>query len=532
MKAILIIFLVFVLTPTQAQKVQQTQQVKPIDASAVFAETIVPERLKRHLMIIASDAMEGRETGQSGLIKAAKYIEGRLANYHIEPFGQRDTSGKAQYQQPFAYHKEKWSEKTIKIGEHFLKDKDYYADIKTNANLPLLNVNKILFLGYGIEDSPYNDYAGNDVKGKTIIIFEGEPKRKNGQYVVSKTDSPSKWSTNESLKYEAAFRHGAALVFVIKKDLVSIRPRISSSWQMGAGLNPKAKFANNIQITEGAAQLILGRKYKKLQKYRRKIQKKGKPKSFVAKTKMKVELSVNRKALKGANILAVIEGSDPILKDQYVFISAHYDHLGTRGDDIYNGADDNGSGSSTLLELANAFAQAKKAKMGPKRSVVFMWMAGEEKGLLGSAYYVEYPLVPLKNTVADINIDMIGRVDETHKGHPEYVYVIGADRLSTDLDKIVKEANGQVQLDLDYRYNEDSDPNRFYYRSDHYNFAKNNIPSVFFFNGTHADYHRPSDTVDKINFDKMSKIAKLTFYTAWEIANRAERLKVDVTGRN
>ena len=529
MKAILFVLMMFLSFYAQAQTVGKPQ---PVNASAVFAETIIPERLKRHLMVIASDAMEGRETGKPGLIKAAKYITGRLASYHLSPFGVKDDAGKTQYEQPFSYHKEQWGEKTIKVRDVFLTEKDYYADIKTNANLPLWDINQVLFLGYGIEDNAYNDYAGIDVKGKTIIILEGEPKRKDNNFVISNSTTPSKWTENEQLKYEVAYQHGAKLVFVIKSSLPGIRPRSNRRWQLGEGVKPANKLCNNIQISEKAAQLILGKKYKKLKKYRRKIQKKGKPKHFKAKTRIKATLNVKRDYLYGANLLAIIEGSDPKLKDEYVFISAHYDHLGMRGEDIYNGADDNGSGTSTLIELANAFAQAKKAKMGPKRSIVFMWMAGEEKGLLGSEHYVASPIVPLKNTVADINIDMIGRVDDAHKGHPDYIYVIGADRLSTDLDKIVKEANTSLKLDLDYKYNADDDPNRFYYRSDHYNFAKNNIPSVFFFNGTHDDYHRPSDTVDKINFEKMTKIAKLTFFTAWEIANRPERLKVDVTGRN
>jgi len=530
MKAIIFVLSIFFSLYAQAQSSQKIAI--PIDGSAVFAETIVPERLKRHLMVIASDAMEGRETGKPGLIKAAKYITGRLANYNLSPFGAKDDRGETQYEQPFSYHKERWGERTIKVKDVFLKNKDYYSDISLNTDLPLLDIDNIMFLGYGIEDEQYNDYSGVDTKGKVIIILDGEPRKKNNQFVISNSSKPSKWSKNEQLKYEVAYQHGAQLVFVIKNMLPKIESEPNRQWQLGEGVKPEEKLCNNVQITEDAAKLLLGKKYKKLQKYQRKIQKKGNPKHFKAKTNLSVVLNVEREYLYGSNILTIIEGSDPKLKDEYIFISAHYDHLGKRGTDIYNGADDNGSGTSALIEIAHAFAQAKKAKMGPKRSIVFMWMAGEEKGLLGSAHYVESPLVPLKSTVADINIDMIGRVDDEHKGNPDYVYIIGADRLSSDLDKIVKHANSFTKLDLDYKYNADDDPNRFYYRSDHYNFAKNNIPSVFFFNGTHADYHRPSDTVDKINFEKMTKIAKLTFYTTWEIANRSERLKVDVTGRN
>lgn len=529
MKFLLFVLSLFASVSIQAQATA-TQPNKGA-SSQVFAETIIPERLRRHLMIISSDGMEGRETGTDGLKKAAKYIKERLVNYNLPPFGKKDGDGQIQYEQPLAYHKEYWGQRTIRVGDHYLTEKDYSADVTTNSPLESFDFEKVLFLGYGMDDPKYSDYAGVETKGKVIMVLDGEPRKKGKNYVVSGSSETSEWSHNDLLKYAAAYRHGVKLVIVIKDKLVEYK-QPGKSWELGEGLKPEEQLANNFQITREAAQKILGRKYKKLQKYQRKIQKKGKSKHFEANVKMQVNLGVKRELLYGANLLTVIEGSDAKLKDEYVFISAHYDHLGVRGKDIFNGADDNGSGSSSLIEIAHAFAQAKKSGNGPKRSIVFMWMAGEEKGLLGSRHYVSDPIVSLKKTVADINIDMIGRVDEDHMGNPDYVYVIGADRLSTDLDKIVKNANKYTKLDLDYKYNADDDPNRFYYRSDHYNFAKNNIPSVFFFNGTHEDYHRPSDTIEKINFEKMSKIAKLTFYTAWEIANRAERLKVDVEGRN
>jgi Zn-dependent M28 family amino/carboxypeptidase len=216
-----------------------------------------------------------------------------------------------------------------------------------------------------------------------------------------------------------------------------------------------------------------------------------------------------------------------------VVVSAHYDHLGKRGESIYHGADDNGSGTSTVLEITQAMVEAKKKGIGPRRSVLCLLMTGEEKGLLGSKYYVTFPIFPLEKTVADINIDMVGRVDEKYKDNPNYIYVIGADKLSSDLHNINEEVNKTyTNLTLDYTYNDENDPNRYYYRSDHYNFAEQGIPAIFYFNGTHDDYHMPSDTVDKINFEKMAKIGKLAFYTAWEIANRDERIKVDKSSKS
>jgi len=237
-------------------------------------------------------------------------------------------------------------------------------------------------------------------------------------------------------------------------------------------------------------------------------------------------LAQDVRSLEGENVLGFIEGSDAARKDEVVIITAHYDHLGTRGDAVYNGADDNGSGTSTVLEIAEAFAKAKEAGEGPRRSVLCMLVSGEEKGLLGSRYYSENPVFPLESTVANVNVDMVGRVDEAHADDPNYIYVIGADRLSSELHEINETANQTyTQLELDYTYNEKDDPNRYYYRSDHYNFAKYGIPVIFYFSGVHEDYHQPSDTPEKLNYERMSEIGQLIFYTAWELANRDEPLK-------
>lgn len=226
------------------------------------------------------------------------------------------------------------------------------------------------------------------------------------------------------------------------------------------------------------------------------------------------------------NIWAFIEGSEK--PNEIVVISAHYDHVGVKNGDVYNGADDDGSGTVALLEIAQAFQKAKKDGHGPKRSILFLHVTGEEHGLLGSSYYSENPLFPMANTITDINIDMIGRRDEAHTNTNNYVYVIGANRLSSDLDTITATANTKyVQMDLDYKYNDPADPNHFYERSDHYNFAKNGVPSVFLFNGVHADYHQKSDTPDKIEYDALTKRAQLAFTIAWELSNRENRPVVD-----
>ncbi|PKA84529.1 peptidase M28-like protein [Ulvibacter sp. MAR_2010_11] len=227
------------------------------------------------------------------------------------------------------------------------------------------------------------------------------------------------------------------------------------------------------------------------------------------------------------NIVAYIKGTEK--PNEVIVLSAHYDHVGTDSNgNVYNGADDDGSGTVALLEIAEAFQQAVKEGNGPKRSILFLHVTGEEIGLYGSKYYTENPLFPLANTVCNLNTDMIGRIDPDKADNPNYVYLIGSDKLSQELHDVSESVNKTyTKLELDYKFNDDNDPNRFYYRSDHYNFAKNNIPVIFYFNGTHADYHQPTDTPDKIEYELMAKRAQLIFQTTWEIANREGRITAD-----
>lgn len=229
------------------------------------------------------------------------------------------------------------------------------------------------------------------------------------------------------------------------------------------------------------------------------------------------------------NVLAYLEGSE--IPEEILVISSHYDHVGMDDEgNIFNGADDDGSGTVAILEIAEAFMEAKKDGYHPKRSILFLNVTGEEKGLIGSKYYTDNPVFPLEQTVANLNIDMIGRIGDGMENAGDYVYLIGSDKLSTDLHNLSEEVNRKyMNMNLDYTFNDENDPNRFYYRSDHYNFAKNNIPIIFYFNGVHPDYHKISDTPDKIEYDLLEKRAQLIFLTAWEIANRENRPVVDKT---
>ncbi|MDA9306226.1 M28 family metallopeptidase [Flavobacteriaceae bacterium] len=240
-----------------------------------------------------------------------------------------------------------------------------------------------------------------------------------------------------------------------------------------------------------------------------------------------MELNIKGEMVKTENVAAIIEGSE--FPDEYIIISSHLDHVGIQNGMIHNGADDDGSGSVSLLEIAEAFQEAAAAGQGPKRSILFLHVTGEEKGLLGSAYYANNPLYPLANTMVNLNVDMIGRLDPKREDKdPNYIYLIGADKISQELHDISEATNKRyTQIKLDYTFNDDKDPNRFYYRSDHYNFAKKNIPVIFYFNGTHEDYHAPGDTPDKINYEMLAKRSQLIFHTAWELANRNNRIKIN-----
>jgi Zn-dependent M28 family amino/carboxypeptidase len=241
----------------------------------------------------------------------------------------------------------------------------------------------------------------------------------------------------------------------------------------------------------------------------------------------KMRLKIKENWVDTENVAAIIEGSE--FPDEYIVVSAHLDHIGTHNGLINNGADDDGSGTVAVMEIAEAFKTADNSGMSPKRSILFLHVSGEEKGLLGSKYYADNPLYPLAQTVANLNIDMIGRLDPKREDKdPNYIYLIGADKLSQELHDISEATNQKyTQLKLDYTFNDENDPNRFYYRSDHYNFAKNNIPVIFYFNGTHEDYHQPGDTPDKINYPILQKRTQLIFYTLWELANREKRIHLN-----
>lgn len=501
------------------------------DNSKKYAQTITSDELRTILKVLASDEMEGRETATEGQKLAEKFIVEKLQSFGIPEIEREGVTDGYLQQMPFT--REEWGKVALSAnGEEFIHLRDFYAFRSVNMNMPSFSADEVVFLGYGIDDDSYNDYKGVDVKGKVVMILSGEPTDKKGNSWITKDEKPSSWSSNWKKKLKTAKEKGVKSVLIIDpnagKNIGRFRRwLVEPSMTVGEPDKQELSTANSFYISPEMARSLVGNA-KKLAKATKKITKKGKPYSFTFPCAITMEQEKKQELIYSTNIMAYIEGSGEELKEEIVVISAHYDHLGKRGNEIYNGADDNGSGSTALIELAQAYAQAKENGNGPRRSILLMWLTGEEKGLLGSAYYVENPIFPLENTIIDVNVDMIGRVDEAHKDNPEYIYVIGADRLSSELHEINEEANKKyTKIELDYTYNAEDDPNRYYYRSDHYNFAELGIPAIFFFSGVHDDYHKITDTVDKIQFEKMEKIARLVFHTSWELANRDKRIVVD-----
>ncbi|KQS23876.1 M28 family peptidase [Dyadobacter sp. Leaf189] len=506
------------------------------DDAVKYANSITPEDLKKHLVIIASDSLEGRDTGSPGQKKAAEYVSKYYKQFGLQPAATA-ADGSKSYLQKYTLYKRSYGDVYVKAGgKKFEFNKDFY--LNGLLTVPEEISANVVLAGFGIEDQAYSDYKNLDVKDKSVIIFEGEPKSADGKYLLSGTTEKSKWGATVGWqnKVKLAREKGAKYVFIITDktgdDLdKEIRQRAAMARRFSAPtLKPVQENPNNIAafgVSQDLGAKILNTSVAKLAKSRESIEKSGKAltKNPTGSVSMKVERI--SETIDTENVAAFMEGSDK--KEEVLVISAHLDHIGiSPNGEINNGADDDGSGTVSLLEIAEAFSKAKAEGKGPRRSILFLNVTGEEKGLFGSEYYSENPLYPLKNTIADLNIDMIGRVDEAHKNDHKYVYLIGSDKLSSKLHEISEEANKKyVNFKLDYTFNDPKDPNRFYYRSDHYNFAKVGVPVIFYFTGVHEDYHKPGDDVEKILFDKQSSIVKLVFHTAWELVNRDERILVD-----
>ena len=501
-------------------------------------DTIAAAQLRDYLTFIASDEMEGRDTPSRGLDTTAKFLAMNLARWGFKPAGdngsffqrielRRDRSDTGQT-------KVEYNGRALTTGLDFLP-----------AGGSGTVSGSLVFAGNGwfIKSKEVDAYKDVDPAGKIAVIFgtpnmrprgiSGSEMGKAGEDYMNPIEYARKKGV-VGLIYIPDFQYlanwqrtrlrimerGSTVVAKFQTPTSAPLPSIVISPEIANAL-----FAGEKQSATGIFNASYGTSV---------------PTSFVMSEQKKVTLSLanNTETVPTQNVVAVWEGSDPLLKSEYVALGAHYDHVGSGcppvgNDTICNGADDDGSGTTALLGMAEALS---KSPTRPKRSVLFVWHCGEEKGLWGSRYFTEFPTVPLDKIVAQVNIDMIGRSKkegDTNSRNaeltgPDAIYLIGSTMMSTELGELVNEVNkSYLNLAFDTKYDAPGEPNRFFFRSDHYNYARKGIPIIFFFDGTHEDYHRPGDTADKIDYQKMEKVTRTIYMTVWEIANRPARLKVD-----
>ena len=500
-------FLLLFFTSTFAQKTKLADPKK-------YASTITAADLSKHLYIVAGAEMEGRETATEGQRKAAAYIENHFKSLGLKP------AIKESFQQFFPVYKDEPGKTELVLnGKPFESYKDFSPVSQWNKSATDY-FSELVFVGHGIVDQGVDDYAGVNVSGKLVLLLDGAPSGFKPS-VPGFRSSMSMYG-----KITAAREKGAAAVIITGTGFPRKEP-------LGAGnqyvdLYKAVQFPNTFIVSDATANAIVGNDSS--WKAWKEAAKSGKVEKTSITANLQLGYAKKIIQLESSNVLAYLEGSDK--KDEWLVLTAHYDHLGKRGDVIYYGADDDGSGTVGILEIAEAFVKAKAEGKGPRRNVMFMAVSGEEKGLWGSEYFSDNPSIPMDKVTADLNIDMIGRTDteRTSADTLNYVYVVGDDKLSSELKPISEGANKKyLNLVLDYKFNDPNDQNRIYYRSDHFNFARKGVPIIFYYDGMlQADYHKPTDTPDKINYPLLAKRAQLVFYTAWEMANREAMLKRDI----
>ncbi|MGK7395045.1 MAG: M28 family metallopeptidase [Candidatus Cyclobacteriaceae bacterium M3_2C_046] len=473
-----------------------------VENAVKYANTITVKDLKNTVFTLAADSMQGRALGEAGLDKAAEFIKSQLLEYDLNNSLEIDQAG---YQQ-FTMIKEYWQEIYLKT-----EFKTYY------------NFDELIYLG----DSSFNEIAtqikflGNlesntDLKNASLAFFSNGFWNRQKEHILDGPDQPDALFIIDTKKPDDFAQSINVMQNYYGKTAIYFPPARSSPSQSPPVFLISLKLASQIFQVSPAKLLEIS------------ALKEPDPKLYQKIAAVPVAIKAWKKfeEFTARNVYGFIEGGDK--KDEVLVISAHYDHLGRNQQEVFPGADDNASGVSALLEIAQAFQKAKQQGDNPDRSILFLAFTGEEKGLFGSNYYVSNPLIPLEQTLANLNLDMMGRVDENHQDSTHYIYLIGSDKISMDLHELSEKANKTyTQLNLDYTYNADNDPNRYYYRSDHYNFAKNNIPVIFYFNGTHKDYHQPGDTPEKINYQLLKHRTELVFHTAWELVNQEDKIELD-----
>ena len=530
----------FVFRSLAQNKVSRSAKAEPASlASQRGVDTISAAQLKDYLSFIASDEMEGRDTPSRGLDTTARFLALNLSRWGLIPAGDDGS-----YFQKIALSRDlvDRTETRVQLNDQLLAFGADYIPSARPADLP---ATQLVFAGNGwlIKSKSIDAYKGLDAKGKIAVIFGPSNGYPHG---VKSSDLSGKRGEDWLNAGEYAQKQGVAGIVIVPDfqylanwDRNRARVTERGATKVDKFQSPAGAQIPQIVLSLRVAEFLFQDERQTAQSIFESIYEGKTPEPFALNADKKLAITVKVKSdhVSTQNVVAVFEGSDPVLKNEYVALGAHYDHIGigipVNGDAIYNGADDDGSGTTALLAMAEALA---KARARPKRSVLFVWHAGEERGLWGSRYFTNYPTLPLAKIVTQLNIDMIGRSKKegdtnsrnSELSGPNEIYVIGSKMMSTDLGNLVESVNKQyLNLTYDFRYDDPSDPNRFFFRSDHYNYARKGIPIVFFFDGEHEDYHKPGDSVDKIDFQKMEKVSRTIYLTLWEVANRPVRPVVD-----
>ncbi|KQM66404.1 peptidase [Pedobacter sp. Leaf216] len=519
-------------------------QIKPLtpNQDAIkFSKAINPENAFKHLSVLASDEYEGRETGTKGAWMAADYIRDYFKSLGLK------APVNGSYFQKIDLVNVTLKESHVTVNG---QPKEYQKDYLVSPSLIsdkgfTFSANELVFIGYGIKKDTYNDFSGTDIKGKVVIMFNGgDPTLKPG----TRIDRAAYRATLEARAKYFAENNVKAIILIdpavdritenTKQTLKNGRVMVKTNAAMEA---QKQNDIPRVSISVALANELFKASNTTVADLQKKIVDSQAPASQVLNVPFSASAAKTETPVRCENVLGYLEGSDPVLKKEVLILTGHYDHIGLETDPnakdkVNNGADDDGSGTTGVLLMAKAFTDAKKAGKGSKRSILFMTVVGEEKGLWGSEWYSEHPVFSVENTIADLNTDMIGRTGEEYLGKPDsanYIYSVGSNMLSSDLGKLSEQVNATyTKMKLDYKYDDPKDPEQIYYRSDHYNFAKLGIPIIFYYDGMlQQDYHKPGDEVSKINFPLLAKRAKLTYFTAWELANRAKRPAVDMDGK-
>lgn len=484
-------------------------------------DSITPAELRMHLEFLSSSELGGRYTLSPSLAIAARYLASQL-----EAYGFHGAGPNGNFLQSFGVISSKPDESKVSLelnlGGKLEKEKfaqDFFGAADSASGEAQ---GELVFAGSGVSapELKHDDYAGKDVRGKIVIVLGGFP---NGI-------DRSRLADNQH-GAGAARAHGAVGMLVIPRQRFLDFMKNRGAMERFAG-RETVRLAREsdgelpaLTLGPDLADKVLAAFGLNLKTVYDAINKNQPVTNKPGKCSARFSVTLQQTRTTAENVAGILDGTDPQLRSEYVTFSAHYDHLQTGPNgEIYHGADDDGSGTSAVLAIARAMSLNR-----PRRSVLVMFHAGEELGLLGSLYNTDYaPIVPLDKIVVDLNIDMIGRskpagdkdpLDE-HLTDANSVYLVGANRISPELNEISEETNEEFQkLKLDYYYNDPANPERIYYRSDHWNYAKHGVPIIFYFSGTHVDYHRPTDTVDKIDFSKMTQITRLIFETGWRIAN-------------